>query len=127
MQPSPAIFLPILLVSVLFFCWSMYRRLGLVLLGRRGEGNIDIGAGFREVLRYAVGQKRVTNRPFGLNHVVIFWCFIILFGANVQFMIAGVFPWVRLERLPDALHIPLMTLFDAASFAALAAVAVALV
>ncbi|MBE2888042.1 (Fe-S)-binding protein [Geobacter anodireducens] len=127
MQPNAAIFTPILIASLLVFCWSMYRRLGLVALGRPDGRGVNLLQGLREMLLYAFAQKRVLSRPFGLNHLVIFWSFMILLAANIEFMLAGVFPSLSLERLPAAVHLPFMGLCDLASLAALGAAVVALV
>ncbi|AJE02741.1 (Fe-S)-binding protein [Geobacter pickeringii] len=127
MQPNSVVFTPILIVSILFFCWSLYRRLGLVALGRPGGGGVEILRGVRELLLYAFAQKRVVSRPFGVNHLVIFWSFVILFAANIDFMLAGAFPSLGLERLPPFLARPFLGLCDLASLATLGAVIVALV
>lgn len=127
MQPDSTLFTPILIASLLVFCWSMYRRLGLVALGRPDGRGVNLLRGLREMLLYAFAQKRVVSRPFGVNHLVIFWSFMILLAANIEFMLAGVFPSLSLERLPAAIHLPFMGLCDLASLATLVAVGAALV
>lgn len=127
MQPDSTLFSPILIASLLVFCWSMYRRLGLVALGRPDGRGVNLLRGLREMLLYAFAQKRVVSRPFGVNHLVIFWSFMILLAANIEFMLAGVFPSLSLERLPAAIHLPFMGLCDLASLATLVAVGAALV
>ena len=126
MQPSPALFAPILIASLLFFAWSCYSRLRLVALGRPENRTDNPGLRLWDMLLYAFGQKRVVARPFGINHFVLFWAFLVLVVANGEFLLAGVFPEANLGQLPDPLHHLLLAAFDAVSLLALASVVVAL-
>ncbi|MBU5637564.1 (Fe-S)-binding protein [Geomonas sp. Red69] len=119
------IFIAILSLSLSAFAFSCYRRLALVSVGKneyRFDRPLDR---LREMLVYAVGQKRVVSRPFGLNHGVIFWAFLVLALANLEFLVSGIFPAVSFALLPAPLHGALLFLFDICSLAALVAVAVA--
>lgn len=127
MTPNPAVFVPVLVASIIIFAWNCHRRLGLIALGRSEERPLDVIAGVRELFRYAFAKKRVVNGPSGFNHLVFFWSFIILLAANAEFMVGGVFPAASLSRLPLAVYRPIMLLFDLASLATLTAVVIALV
>ena len=119
------LFTGLLFLSLGFFCLSCYRRLGLVSVGC-GENRTDLPFDrFREMLVYAFGQKRVIKRPFGVNHSVIFWAFLVLALANGEFLVAGVIPGLSFSLLPEPVHGALFFAFDLCSLAALAAVAVA--
>lgn len=125
MTPSPAIFALLLIAAFTFFAWSCVRRFNLLSLGT-SENRLDsIGSRIGEMLLYAFAQKRVLARPFGINHFVIFWSFIILLIANIEFMLQGVFPTLSLSLLPAAIHLPLALVLDIASLLALVAVLVA--
>ncbi|ABB32481.1 electron transfer flavoprotein-associated cytochrome b and CCG domain pair iron-sulfur cluster-binding oxidoreductase [Geobacter metallireducens GS-15] len=127
MTPNPTIFIPLLLVSLGIFAWGCWRRLSLVAVGT-GEDRFDNpGRRMVEMLRYAFGQKRVVARPFGINHAVIFWSFLVLLIANGEFLLDGVFPAVALDKLPAGIYHPLMLLLDIVSLLALVAVCVAAV
>ncbi len=127
MHPNPAIFAPILVASLALFAWSCYRRFSLVRVGT-GDNRLDrLGARLGSVLRFAIGQQRVVSRPFGLNHLVIFWSFLVLVLANGEFFLQGLFPGFSLNLLPAVVHNPLRTAFDLVSLLALAAVMAALV
>ena len=120
-----ALFTGLLFVSLGFFCFSCYRRLGLVAVGT-GENRLDQPLDrIREMLVYAFGQKRVIKRPFGINHSVIFWAFLVLVLANGEFLIAGVLPGLSFALLPEPVHGALLFVFDLCSLAALVAVAIA--
>jgi len=122
-----AIFIALLALSLAAFSFSCYRRLALVAAGA-GEGRFDRPLlRLKEMLVYALGQKRVLQRPFGLNHGVIFWAFLVLALANLEFLVSGLFPGVSLALLPPPVHGALLLLFEVCSLAALAAVAVAAV
>jgi len=125
MTPNITIYAPILALSLLFFCWSCYKRLALVAVGKPEDRFENPGERILNVFKYAFGQKRVIARPFGLNHAVIFWAFVVLLIANSQFLIFGLFPGISLGVLPDPLHHALLFAFDTVSLLALASVVVA--
>ncbi|HJV64721.1 MAG TPA: (Fe-S)-binding protein [Geomonas sp.] len=127
MLPDHHYFLPLFLLSVLTFCYSCYQRLQLVAVGASEERCDRPGERLAGVISYAFGQKRVLSRPFGLNHFVLFWAFLLLLLANVDFLLQGLVPGFGLEALPAAVVKPLDFLFDAVSLLALVCVAVALV
>lgn len=119
------LFTILFLLAAATFAILAWRRLSLISLGQ-AENRFDrIPARIKEMLLFAFGQKRVVARPFGINHFVIFWSFIILLIANGDFLINGLFPAVSLRLLPDALRGPLMFLFDIVSLLALVAVLIA--
>ncbi|QXE92037.1 (Fe-S)-binding protein [Geomonas subterranea] len=121
------VFIFLLTASLTVFAFSCYRRLALISVGKN-EYRFDCPLDrLKEVLVYAVGQKRVISRPFGLNHGIIFWAFLVLALANFEFLVSGIFPAVSFALLPDLLRGALLFLFDICSLAALLAVAVAAV
>jgi Fe-S oxidoreductase len=125
MTPNPTIFTPMLIVALAFFCWSAWRRFSLVALGKPEERFDNIGIRVKEMLLYAFGQKRVLAKPFGVNHFIIFWSFIILLIANGEFLLHGVFPSISLTKLPDVILLPLLLILDIVSLMALLAVIIA--
>jgi len=127
MTPNPTIFTPLLIASLAVFAWGCWKRLSLISLGKPENRFDNIGARVGEMLMYAFGQKRVLAKPFGINHFIIFWSFIILLVANIEFILHGVFPWISLTKLPDGILLPLLLLLDIVSLLALAAVVVAAV
>src|SRR6185369_7575278 len=127
MIPNPTVFAPLLTASLLLFAWSCYRRMSLVTLGAEDDRFSNPGARIGAALRYAFGQKKVLSRPFGFNHAVIFWAFLILAFANGEFLIHGIFPGVSLSLLPPAMYGALAFLFDVVSLLALLAVGIAVV
>jgi Fe-S oxidoreductase len=120
-----ALFTGLLFLSLGFFCFSCYRRLSLVGAGVAEYRTDQPFSRLREMLVYALGQKRVVKRPFGFNHGVIFWAFLVLALANGEFLVSGVFPNISFALLPESIQGPLFFLFDLCSLASLVAVAVA--
>jgi Fe-S oxidoreductase len=120
------LFTLLLLGSLGLFARLAWRRLILIDLGQP-ENRTDrplerLGA----VLVDAIGQRRVVRRPFGLNHLVIFWSFLLLGLANGEFLLQGVFPGFSLGLLlPPPLHHLLILAFDLVSLLALIAVSIA--
>ncbi|MBK5276601.1 MAG: 4Fe-4S dicluster domain-containing protein [Desulfuromonadales bacterium] len=125
MTPNPTIFSILLAGSLAVFAWGCWKRLSLISLGRPEDRLDNIGIRIGEMLRFAFGQKRVLAKPFGLNHFVIFWSFIILLVANTEFLLHGVFPAISLSKLPDEIYFPLLLILDIVSLMALLAVIIA--
>ena len=125
MTPNPAVFAPLLIAAILFFAWSCYRRFGLLALGRPENRFERVDLRIWDMLLYAFGQKRVIEKPFGINHFVIFWGFMILLLANGEFLIRGVFPQASLALLPTSLYHGLLFAFDAVSLLTIVSILVA--
>ncbi len=128
MQPDPVIFAPLLAAACAVFAWSCHRRFNLVTVGASEDRFSNAMERVRGMFLYAFLQKRVVSRPFGINHFLIFWSFLVLAIANIEFLVAGVFPAARLSLLlPAPLYRPLLFSFDLLSLVALAAVVSAMV
>lgn len=128
MTPNPTIFAPLLIASLAVFVWGCWKRFSLISLGRPEDRFDNLGTRLGEMLLYAFGQKRVVAQPFGINHFIIFWSFLILLVANTEFILNGLFPHaIKLIHLPFELYVPLAFMIDIASLLALAAVTVAAV
>lgn len=126
MTPNPTIFTPLLIASLAVFAWGCWKRLSLISLGTPENRFDNIGTRVHEMLLYAFGQKRVLAKPFGINHFIIFWSFIILLVANTEFILNGMFPQtIKLIKLPFELYVPLAFMIDVASLLALVAVCIA--
>jgi len=120
------VFTTIFTVSVLSFLLSCYQRLQLVAVGA-SENRFDNPAGrLLGVLTYAFAQKRVLARPYGINHFLLFWAFMLLLVANGEFLLEGIFPGINLSLLPAPLHQALQLTFDIVSLVALGSVLLAL-
>jgi Fe-S oxidoreductase len=128
MTHNPTIFSILLASSLAVFAWGCWKRLSLISLGQSEDLFDTIGTRFGEMLKYAFGQKRVLAKPFGINHFIIFWSFMVLLVANTEFILNGLFPRsIKLIRLPFELYVPLAFMIDIASLLALLAVTVAAV
>ena len=104
MSPNTsAIFTPLLIAALVFFVWSCYKRFSLLGLGQAEDRFQRIDLRIWDMLLYAFGQKRVMAKPFGLNHCIIFWSFLILLIANGEFILAGIIPGVSLRLLPTGI------------------------
>jgi Fe-S oxidoreductase len=120
------IFAIIFVVAVIVFIWSCYKRFRLVLLGKADNRFNNIGKRIWNMLYYAFGQRRVVSRPFGINHFVLFWCFLFLLIANAEFLLHGLFPsYISLSLLPADVYYALACIFDIVSLLALASVLIA--
>jgi Fe-S oxidoreductase len=77
------------------------------------------------MLLYAFGQKKVLARPFGINHSILFWAFLVLLLANGEFILSGIFPEISLRLLITPISGPLVFLFDIVSLLALISIVIA--
>ncbi|MCJ7547908.1 MAG: (Fe-S)-binding protein [Deltaproteobacteria bacterium] len=126
MSNNIAIFAIVFGASLLFFCWSCFKRFRLVTLGKWENRFNHIGRRIWNMFLYAFVQKRVISRPFGLNHLFLFWSFLALLVANTEFLLHGIFPQaIALSLLPAPLYYALAFIFDCVSLAALICVAIA--
>lgn len=125
MSINQVIYIPLFAVSMLFFAYSCYRRLQLISLGTAENRTDRPGARLLGMLTYAFAQKRVVQRPFGINHSLLFWAFLLLVLANGEFLLEGLFPSVSLALLPAPLYHGLIFVFDAVSLLTLVCVATA--
>ena len=125
MTTNVVIFLVVFILAVLLFLWSAYRRIGLVTIGRPDNRFDRPLTRFWNMLYYAIFQRRVVSRPFGVNHFVLFWAFLLLLIANTEFLINGLAPDVTFSALPDGAYFTLALIFDIVSVLALAAVVIA--
>jgi Fe-S oxidoreductase len=120
---TQAIFAPLFIAALGFFFWNCAKRLSLIRLGQPEDRFDHLGLRVWDMLLYAFGQKRVVAKPFGLNHFVIFWAFVILLIANGSFILEGLIPGFRLAAvLPENVYNPLLFAFDIVSLLALAAI-----
>ena len=127
MSYTIAIFIAVFVAAIALFGWSCFRRFRLVTLGKAENRFNDVGKRIWNMLFYAFGQRRVVSRRFGLNHFVLFWCFLILLIANTEFLLNGLLPdYISLSRLPDGAYYALAFIFDVVSALALLVVFIAI-
>ncbi len=121
------LFAAVLAVSLIVFIVSCLRRFRLVTLGKKEDRLSHFWTRVGNMLLYAFGQKRVVARPFGVNHFVIFWCFLVLVLANADFVIAGINPEWSLAnpQIPTLISGPLYCLFDVVSLLTMGVILIA--
>jgi len=123
------VFIAVFTVAAALFVWSCFRRFRLISLGKPENRFKDIGRRIRGVLFYAFGQRCTVSHGyrFGLNHLVLFWCFTILFIANAEFLLNGLADDISFSRLPHGAYYALSCIFDIVSVLALLAVCLAFI
>ena len=110
------VFLMVLIAALLLFGWSAYRRIGVVRIGRPDNRFDNPGRRLWNMIYYAFFQRRVVSKPFGFNHFMLFWAFMVLLFANLEFLLNGLAPEViSYSRLPDGLYFTLTVIFDIVS------------
>ncbi len=98
------VFSIVFVLALALFIWSCFKRFRLLTLGNFENRFDNLGKRIWSVLLYAFGQRCTVSHGyrFGLNHSVLFWCFLILFLANTEFLLNGLFPeYISLSRLPE--------------------------
>jgi Fe-S oxidoreductase len=130
LSTNVTIFIAVLVVSAALFGWSCFQRFRLVLLGKAENRFKDIRKRIMGVVFYAFGQRCTVSHGyrFGFNHLVLFWCFTILFIANAEFLLNGLSPdYISFSRLPHGAYYTLSFIFDVVSILALLAVCIAVI
>ncbi|MBI4818824.1 MAG: (Fe-S)-binding protein [Deltaproteobacteria bacterium] len=90
---KPFLFGLLFLVAQAGFAWSVWRMVRLARLGQDKKGLFEnAGERIKDLVAYVFLQKRVRDRPFGYNHVIIFWSFVIISIGHVDFMVHGIIP-----------------------------------
>jgi Fe-S oxidoreductase/nitrate reductase gamma subunit len=122
-------FIIVFIFAVVLFAYSCFKRFRLVLKGRADNRFDAIGKRFWNMLFYAFGQRRVVSKPFGINHFVLFWAFMILLISNTEFLLNGLVPndVISFSRLPDGAYFTLAFIFDIVSVLALLCVIAAII
>jgi len=130
MSTNTIIFASVFVAAVVCFGWSCFRRFRLIKLGKPENRFDSISRRIRSMLFYPFTQRCTITRwyTFGINHAVLFWCFMLLLIANGEFLLHGLLPdYISLSRLPIGAHNALAMVFDVVSFFALLAAVVAMV
>ncbi len=129
MQNKEIILTLLILSSMSFFLWSVYRLYRLVSLGRDSHDPVEhFGWRLKSVLRFFFGQRSVVREPSGWGHFCIFWGFMILGMATIEMFVRGYSPtfhWGVI--LGEQLDAVLATAFDFCGLAVLIAILVALI
>ena len=129
MQIKEVVLTVLILASVGFFLWSVYRIYRLVRLGKPAYDPIrDWDWRIKSVLKYFFGQMTVVREPSGWGHFFIFWGFMVLGMATIEMFVRGYVPdfnWGQVLGSP--IQAVLATLFDFFGFAVLVAIVIALV
>ena len=128
MSATVTTFIIVLVLAIAFFAFSCYQRFGLVLKGKPENRFNALFKRFWNMLYYAFGQRRVVKKPFGINHFVLFWAFMVLLISNTEFLLNGLAPdIISFSRLPDGAYFTLTFIFDIMSLLALLAVILAVI
>ena len=130
MSVNTPIFVGIFVIAIVFFGWSCFQRFRLVTLGKPENRFRHVAKRIWNVILYPFIQRcSITrNYRFGLNHALLFWCFMVLLIANTEFLLHGLFPdYISLSKLPDGAYYTLAFIFDLVSILALIAVASAVI
>ena len=128
MSTNVLVFGIVFVFAILFFCWSCYMRFRLIGLGTHEDRFSNVGKRLWNVISLAIIQRCTLSKTykFGINHFILFWCFLLLLIANTEFLLHGLFPdYIALSKLPAGLHHALALIFDIVSIGALLSVILA--
>ena len=94
-------FAVLLLISLAVFLRRVYTLLALISLGRWENRFDHLWQRFKGMVTYGFLQKRVVKKAFGINHLLLFWGFLVLALVNLEFVVSGLFPKFSLEFIGD--------------------------
>lgn len=121
------VFSALLTLGITIFILSVVRLIRFIKLGReekRVKG--DILKRILDTIFHVLGQRCAWAEPFGINHLFLFWGFIILLLANAEFIISGLFPEFSFHIFGPKVYGLLTWLFDIVSLIVLLCVIIAL-
>jgi len=123
------VFIIIFVIAAVLFCLSSYRRFSLIAIGLPENRFDRPGRRIWKVVIFPILQLCTITRKyrFGLNHAVLFWCFLVLLVANTEFVLHGLAPGISFSRLPDGAYFALAYIFDIVSILAFLAAIAAIV
>lgn len=129
MSLSNWIFLIIFIIAITFFAWSFRKRFRLLALGKAENRSGSVLKRCWNVVIYPFLQRCAINPAyrFGINHAILFWCFMVLLISNAEFLLKGIFSAIDFARLPNGAYFTLSLIFDIVSILALLAVILAVV
>lgn len=122
MHINNTLFTVVFAAAMLFFAYSCFNKFGLVRLGASDKRRGSFGNMFKD----AIGQSRVISGPFGMNHAMLFWSFLVLVLLNAEFLINGIVPAISFAALPAGIYGILFNIFDLVSLLVLVTVVLAL-
>ncbi|HUJ69467.1 MAG TPA: (Fe-S)-binding protein [Syntrophorhabdales bacterium] len=110
------IFALLFLAALVLFVRRVYLLFAMVLLGQ-GENRLDrLKARLQSLMVYGFGQRRVVQKAFGVNHLLLFWGFIVLqLFVNIEFIARGFFPSFTLTFIGRTPYRFMMTSADITS------------
>ena len=83
-------FVLVTLAAVAGIAWSLNRKIQLVMAGRGGVPLDRWGTRVKDVLVYAIGQKRMFREPVaGIMHALIFWGFLVFAVRSLSLVVEG--------------------------------------
>ncbi len=129
MQTKQIILSILILASVSFFFWSVYRIYRFVRLGKPSYDPIDNWPWrIKSVLQDFFGQRPVVREPSGWGHFFIFWGFLILGLATIEMFVRGYNPEFHWGNVfGHQIEAVIATCFDFLGFAVIVSVVIALI
>ena len=119
------IFAVLLVCALGFFLRNVFRLFSIICLGQWDNRFDYLWTRLKGMFLYAFLQLRVVSEKFGVNHFFLFWGFMVLLLANMQFFIAGVFPSFSFEFLGTIPYGILLLLADIMSLVVMTCVVIA--
>ncbi|HED07670.1 MAG TPA: 4Fe-4S dicluster domain-containing protein [Ignavibacteria bacterium] len=99
MDTKNIVFLIIFILAFGFFFYSSRNLIRYMFVAKKADNRLNkIGTRLLNVLKYAIGQKKLFRfRLAGILHSLIFWGFLLFLFAVVEALIQGFFPSFNYE------------------------------
>lgn len=116
------IFAIFVIIALFIFLKRVYMLFNFITLGKWEDRFDRLWERFKGMLYYGLLQKRVIQKTFGLNHLMLFWGFMVLLPINAEFVLSGLFPKFTLAFIGDTPYTILSLIADIMSAVVLIAV-----
>ena len=95
----------IFLIGVVVFFVQVGREIHIIALGKPSHRTDVKKQRLFYALKLTLGQKRITEKPWGWAHVVLMWAFLVFLTAGLEMLIACILPHFTWKDLfGDAFH-----------------------
>jgi nitrate reductase gamma subunit len=122
------LFLIVFAIGLVIFIYEIFFYTRLLKLLKSEKRWDNIGARIGRLFKFVFGQRRLLDQfVMGIAHFMIFWGFVIISFATLNFFGKGFWSGFELPVLGGALHEPFLFLVDLFSLLVLVGIIIALI
>jgi Fe-S oxidoreductase len=111
------IFILAFVAGMILFGFIIRKYIRNLMMFKKDNRPVDIGAAISRVLKFVLGQKRLLDDPFsGVAHFVVFWGFLVIAFGTINFFGKGFWAGFDIPILFGIFKTPFLFMLDLFSF-----------